>query len=73
MQRAWIRFARDGTPGHRRLPAWPAYEPERRATMILGRECALDDAPLEAERRLLERWSTSAPRDAERNLARNSR
>jgi hypothetical protein len=25
--------------------------------MILGRECALDDAPLEAERLLLERWT----------------
>ena len=57
MQHAWIRFARDGEPGHERLPEWPAYEPGRRATMILGRECRLDLAPLEAERRLIERWS----------------
>jgi para-nitrobenzyl esterase len=57
VQHAWLRFARDGEPGHERLPAWPAYEPGRRATMILGRECALDDAPLEAERLLLERWT----------------
>lgn len=66
MQHSWIRFARDGEPGHERLPAWPAYEPTRRATMILGRECALDDAPLEPERLLLERWSAREPDDADR-------
>ncbi len=56
IQHSWLRFARDGEPGHERLPVWPRYEPERRATMILGRECTLDNAPLEAERLLLERW-----------------
>jgi para-nitrobenzyl esterase len=57
MQQSWIHFARDGEPGHGQLPAWPRYDPERRTTMILGRSCAADDAPLEAERRLLESWS----------------
>jgi para-nitrobenzyl esterase len=57
MQQAWIHFAREGDPGHLRLPEWPHYEPERRSTMIFGRDCSCDDAPLDAERRLLERWS----------------
>jgi para-nitrobenzyl esterase len=58
MQHAWIRFAHEGRPGHPKLPAWRAYDPARRATMILDRECRLAPAPLEAERALLEGWST---------------
>ncbi len=57
MQQSWVRFAREGDPGHVQLPAWPAHEPARRATMVLGRECTLADAPLDAEIRLLARWS----------------
>jgi para-nitrobenzyl esterase len=60
MQQSWIRFARDGEPGHARLPAWPPYDPERRTTMIFGRRSRADDAPLEAERELLESWSAPA-------------
>jgi para-nitrobenzyl esterase len=60
MQYAWIRFAREGSPGHDRLPDWPRYDAARRATMALGRRCALDDAPLEGERSLIDRW-TRAP------------
>ena len=63
MQHSWIRFARSGEPGHSRLPAWPTYRPEHRATMVFGRQCALDVAPLEAERELLTGWS-SGPRPA---------
>jgi para-nitrobenzyl esterase len=51
MQESWLAFARSGSPG----AAWPAYEPPRRATMILGRECGVEEAPAEAERRL---WET---------------
>ena len=47
---AWIAFAKTGNPGHEGLPAWPAYEPMRRATMLLGPECTVVDAPLERER-----------------------
>jgi para-nitrobenzyl esterase len=60
IQHAWIQFARDGAPGHERLPPWPEYERGRRGTMIFGRDCVLDEAPLEAERRLLESWSIPA-------------
>ncbi len=56
MQTAWTAFGRSGRPGSSKLPAWEPYEPSRRSTMILGRSCSLDPAPLEAERRLWERW-----------------
>jgi len=49
---AWLAFARSGCPGHAGLPggSWPAYEPERRATMRLGPETVCDHAPADAER-----------------------
>ena len=47
---AWIAFARTGSPSHEGLPAWPTYEASRRATMLLGPECKVVDAPNEAER-----------------------
>jgi para-nitrobenzyl esterase len=52
VQGSWIGFARGGTPDH---AAWPAYEAKRRATMLLGRECGVEDGPAEDERRL---WET---------------
>jgi para-nitrobenzyl esterase len=57
MQRAWINFARSGDPGHERLPEWRPYDPERRVTMLFGRDCHPESAPLEEERRLWERWT----------------
>jgi para-nitrobenzyl esterase len=50
MQDAWAAFARRGDPSHAGLPQWPPYAPPRRATMVLGRECGVVDAPYEAER-----------------------
>ena len=51
MQDAWVAFARHGDPSHPGLPPWPRYEATRRATMLLGRECGVIDAPYEDERR----------------------
>lgn len=56
MQYAWIGFARDGNPGHERLPEWDRYEPDSRATMIFDRECSLADGPLNSECELLDHW-----------------
>lgn len=56
IQQAWIQFVRSGDPGHERLPHWPGYDAETRATMVLGRRCYIDHAPLDAERQLLESW-----------------
>ena len=57
VQSAWLSFATSGDPNHPRLPHWPDYEPVDRSTMVLSRRCRLSEAPLEAERRLLESWS----------------
>ncbi|MEN8158613.1 MAG: carboxylesterase/lipase family protein [Myxococcota bacterium] len=56
IRRAWLSFARRGDPSHDRLPTWPRYRPDERATMVLGRRCSLADAPLDAERELLTSW-----------------
>jgi para-nitrobenzyl esterase len=59
MQRAWAQFARDGLPGHRRLPAWSYYDRDHRNTMVFGRRISLTRKPLEAERHLLASWSAT--------------
>jgi len=51
---AWLSFARTGAPGHAALGDWPAFDSERRATMMLGARCELVDAPFDDERRAWE-------------------
>jgi para-nitrobenzyl esterase len=41
IQDAWVAFARNGSPEHDRLPDWPAYTTEHRATMALSTFCSL--------------------------------
>jgi para-nitrobenzyl esterase len=55
IQDAWIAFARSGNPSHPGLGDWPAYDRKQRATMILGRECRVEQAPREEERSF---WDT---------------
>jgi len=45
MSEAWLAFARDGKPGYRGLPTWPAYEPEGRATMMFDTTCRIENDP----------------------------
>ena len=52
MHEAWIAFVRGGYPRSPRLPEWPRYERERRATMIFGERPALEEDPFADERRL---------------------
>jgi para-nitrobenzyl esterase len=47
---AWVAFARKGDPSTDSLP-WPAFDAVRRRTMILDRECRVEELPQEAERR----------------------
>ena len=49
IQDAWIRFARTGSPADPATGEWPAYDVERRATMILDRDCRVEDAPRQPE------------------------
>ena len=46
MSGAWIRFARTGDPG------WPAYDPQRRATMVFDAAPKVVDDPRAVERAL---------------------
>jgi para-nitrobenzyl esterase len=56
MQHAWIAFAREGAPGHHRLPEWDRYDGDSRPTMIFDRECSIADGPLDPEYRLIDAW-----------------
>jgi para-nitrobenzyl esterase len=50
MHAAWTAFIKGGDPSCDALPDWPAYTPERRATLILDEVCRLADDPSGAER-----------------------
>jgi para-nitrobenzyl esterase len=50
MSRAWVAFARNGNPNYDGLPEWPAYTPERRATMLFDVPSRVDNDPAREER-----------------------
>ena len=52
LQDVWSSFARTGEPGAATIQSCPTYDTQRRATLMLGRECAVEDAPYEEERKL---------------------
>jgi|TARA_B100000315_G_C14593375_1_gene597211 para-nitrobenzyl esterase len=52
MMATYIAFARDGDPSNALLPEWPTYDVGRRATMRLGLDCRIEEAPLDAVRAL---------------------
>jgi para-nitrobenzyl esterase len=47
---AWLAFARSGDPNVRGLPRWPAYDAQRRATMVFDTTSAAADDPLREQR-----------------------
>ncbi len=51
-QNLWVSFARTGVPQTGSL-AWPAYEEEKRSTMVLSRHPAVKEDPLADSRELL--------------------
>jgi para-nitrobenzyl esterase len=53
MIEAWLAFAREGRPCAASLGDWPAYDPGRRSTMILGEHPGMVKAPREEERSAL--------------------
>jgi len=53
MSMAWSNFARTGNPNHKGLPAWPAFDTTKRATMILNNEPKVVNDPNGEERKLL--------------------
>jgi para-nitrobenzyl esterase len=50
MQDAWVAFARTGDPSCESTGKWPEYG-KKRMTMILGKNCHVEEAPFEDERR----------------------
>ncbi|MDB5442289.1 MAG: Carboxylesterase, type [Phenylobacterium sp.] len=54
MSAAWLAFARTGDPNAAGLPAWPAYDAERRATMIFDLESRVETDPLAEVRKVLQ-------------------
>jgi para-nitrobenzyl esterase len=55
MQDAWLAFARTGKPGCPSIGEWPVYGKDR-LTMILDRDCYVEKAPLDDERRAWDYW-----------------
>jgi carboxylesterase type B len=49
---AWVEFVSSGVPRYPHLQDWPAYDPARRATMLLDDTSRVVDDPLGEERRL---------------------
>ncbi|MFP4641730.1 MAG: carboxylesterase/lipase family protein [Dehalococcoidia bacterium] len=56
IQDAWTTFARTGDPSCESIGKWPVYG-ENRATMILGKDCHVEEAPYEQERQAWENVS----------------
>jgi len=42
---AWVQFARTGNPNHSGLPRWPAFNSDKRSTMMFDNTCAVKDDP----------------------------
>jgi para-nitrobenzyl esterase len=52
MHASWAQFIKSGDPNGAGLPAWPIYDAERRATMLIDRTCQIVDDPAGAARAL---------------------
>jgi para-nitrobenzyl esterase len=52
MGTAWANFARTGNPNAEGLPDWPAYDATKRATLIIDKECRIENDPHGELRRL---------------------
>lgn len=53
MHPAWVAFARSGNPRHSRIPEWPSYTAESRATMIFNLESQVVNDPWRTMRQLI--------------------
>jgi para-nitrobenzyl esterase len=53
---AWIAFATRGDPNSKKsgLPPWPAYDSQRRATMLFSNESKVVDDPARDERKIMD-------------------
>jgi len=52
---SWVAFARTGNPNIPQLPRWPAYNGDRRDTMLFNSECRVEQDPDRGARLAMER------------------
>ncbi len=52
---AWASLARSGNPNHKGLPNWPAYTPERRATMVFDAPSHVENDPVADVRKIVDK------------------
>ena len=58
MSEMWATFARTGHPRAQGQPAWPAYDTQTRATMMIDAECKVENDPFGLERAM---WDSLKP------------
>ena len=58
MSEMWATFARTGHPRAQGQPAWPAYDTQSRATMMIDAECKVENDPFGLERAM---WDSLKP------------
>ena len=49
MSEMWATFAKTGHPGAKSQPAWPAYDLQKRATMMIDAQCKVENDPFGQE------------------------
>jgi len=54
MSEAWLAFSRTGDPATNALPAWPAYDAARRATMVFNSESRVVEDPYANVRKVVQ-------------------
>jgi para-nitrobenzyl esterase len=56
-----VSFARTGNPDNKLIPAWPAYDPSRRATMVMNNEWRVVNDPYAEEKAAIEAVRNRVP------------
>jgi len=54
----WVTFAKTGNPNNPHIPNWPAYDAEKRATMIFDNDVRVENDPRSEIRKF---WNENAP------------
>ena len=54
---AWAAFAKSGNPNHKGLPAWPAFDAQKRATMLFNTPSRVVNDPNREQRALLKTYT----------------